>query len=96
VRSVAVRADGRWVAAGCLNGELHVWDAERPDAGRSFPRAHTALVSGVAFHPDGKVLGSCSWDGALTVWKGPPWDKVASYPLGTEPGRRCCASATVR
>jgi WD40 repeat protein len=62
--SVAVSADGAWMAAGCADGTIRLWDKE---TGRIL-RGHVGRVDGLAFRPDGKTLASAGADGTVRLW----------------------------
>jgi WD40 repeat protein len=60
--------DGRWVASAGEDSAVKVWDSHAGGPPiRSF-RGHTALVSSVAFSPDGRRLVSGSQDKTVKVW----------------------------
>lgn len=66
--AVAIADDGSVVAAGGIDGDIHVYDlrAERKIA--AF-RAHDTQVDSLDFTPDGKLLISGGEDGRLRVWR---------------------------
>jgi len=64
---LAVSKDGRWIAAGTLNGNVHVWDAN------TYKQAFACseddyTIQGVDFSPDSTRLVSVSSNGTVTVW----------------------------
>jgi WD40 repeat protein/tRNA A-37 threonylcarbamoyl transferase component Bud32 len=68
VNSLAVRPDGKWIAAACGDGTVKVWDLKTGKVVRTL-RGHTARVFSVAFRPpDGRYLASMSADRTLRVW----------------------------
>src|SRR5262249_7393379 len=70
VRSVAVSADGKAVAAGVRYGTVKVWDVGRGK--EKTLQGHVSDVLGVAFTQDGKTLasGAGEWNrpGDLKLW----------------------------
>jgi WD40 repeat protein len=48
-------------------GDVRIWDAE---SGRLLARLdrHWGAVSDVAFSPDGRILATASYDGAIMLW----------------------------
>jgi general transcriptional corepressor TUP1 len=72
--SVALSSDGRFVAAGSLDGAVRVWDISLPLANSSqlkplqILRGHGDGVYSVAFTPDGMGLVSGSLDRTLKHW----------------------------
>lgn len=66
LRTVAVSRDGRTVAGGGYDKQLHIWDVatrgERALAG------HGAQVAGVAISPDGKVIATRDREGMVRLW----------------------------
>src|SRR5713226_4559227 len=66
-RAVAISRNGQYWAAGSRRGEVGVWEA----AGQTLHRvwqAHTDYIFALAFSPDGHVLATGSWDGAIKLW----------------------------
>jgi tricorn protease-like protein len=65
--AVAFSPDGTFLAVGCSDGTVRLWDiAARKQA--ALLKGHTQLVTAVAFTVDGKSLATASWDGTLKVW----------------------------
>lgn len=67
VRSLAVRPDGDWLACGCDNGLVLIWEL-----GSDEPRwklsAHSGSCNCVAFLPQGKTLVTAGNDGVIRLW----------------------------
>ncbi|EJU02232.1 WD40 repeat-like protein [Dacryopinax primogenitus] len=67
VTSVAVSADGRFVACGSLDCVVRIWDVQSGQLIERL-RGHRDSVYSVAFSPDGKALVSGSLDKTLKWW----------------------------
>jgi WD40 repeat protein len=67
VRSLAIRADGRLVAAGNDGGKICVLDT-RTGQELACWEAHTGRVTALSFSPDGQALASGSSQGAIKLW----------------------------
>jgi WD40 repeat protein/transcriptional regulator with XRE-family HTH domain len=65
--SVATSPNGYYWAAGSRRGRARVWR----EGGKILDlawQAHTAAVQALAFSPDGNILATGSWDGAIKLW----------------------------
>jgi WD40 repeat protein len=67
VECVAVAPDGKAVAWGGSDPDVHLYDLAEGRERTRFP-GHTAAVRAVAFTPDGRRLVSASLDGIVRVW----------------------------
>ena len=67
VSSIAVSADGRYVAAGTASGDLRVWRlVDRVPL--LAVHGHNGGIWGVALSADGRLLASGSLDGTVKLW----------------------------
>jgi serine/threonine protein kinase/WD40 repeat protein len=80
VKALAWSPDGRLLAGGCDDRNVHVWDTE---TGRlqALLEGHQRWVTAVAFSPDGELLASSALDGTTRLW-----DPISGRPLVTAPG----------
>lgn len=74
--SIAFSRGGSWIAAGRGSGEVDVWDARTLALVKTLP-AGTAIIAGVAFSADERLLASGSFDGTTTLWRAPSFEHVA-------------------
>ncbi|KAF8552355.1 hypothetical protein OG21DRAFT_1511593 [Imleria badia] len=65
VNCLAVSKDGRWIAAGTLEGDVLVWDAETKEQVFKHTDSH---INGVDFSPDSTQLVSASLNKTASVW----------------------------
>ena len=66
--TVTISCDGKWWAAGSLQGQVHVWEGVRSQTLRLSLLAHTDIVEALVFSPDGRTLASGSTDGTVKLW----------------------------
>lgn len=64
---VAATPDGKLVAAGGVDGTLHLWDVATGSYLRSF-KGHATAIRSIAFSRDGKKLASASQDRSVRTW----------------------------
>jgi WD40 repeat protein len=67
VFSAAISPDGVLVAAGTINGDIHVWRIEGLQQ-EFILTGHTDWVKSVTFSPDGKFIASGSDDQTARIW----------------------------
>ncbi|CAI5733071.1 unnamed protein product [Hyaloperonospora brassicae] len=67
VTAVCFLADNAQVAAGGLDGEIHVWDL-RKDAVATVLQGHADVVTGVSLSPNGAYLLSNAMDSTVRKW----------------------------
>ncbi|MEU4244068.1 hypothetical protein [Actinoplanes sp. NPDC026619] len=79
ITSVALRADGKTLAAAGHNGRIRLWDVTQPaqprDAGTI--DAHQGVVDSLAFSPSGLLLASSGLDKKSRLWALPDRAKRA-------------------
>src|ERR1019366_3179720 len=67
VNALAFSPDGRYLAAGCQDNSIQLWDTQTGTVQHQL-MGHLSFVSCVAFSPDGKRLVSGSEDWTVKVW----------------------------
>jgi eukaryotic-like serine/threonine-protein kinase len=77
--SVAFSPDGRWLAAGCGDGTIPVWDMALGRLAHTL-RGHAAGLRDVAFHPDGRRLASASDDQTVKLWDVTTGREIVTLP----------------
>jgi WD40 repeat protein len=65
--SLAYSTDGKLLASGHVDGNVHLWDAQRGTEFKVKWR-HEAMVPALAFSPDGRFLASGGLDSNLKIW----------------------------
>lgn len=68
IRQLAVSADGRYVAAACSDGSVHVFFTRGLKPVHELRGGHSARVEELAFHPAGDLLVTAGDDGVLCAW----------------------------
>jgi len=73
VQSLAISSDGRIVAAGCINGQIVLWQIEENIPSEIKPwrilKRHTGPIKGLAFRAISNILFSGGSDGAIYLWQ---------------------------
>jgi WD40 repeat protein/transcriptional regulator with XRE-family HTH domain len=64
---VAYSPDGRYLAAGSIDGEVWLWRVE-DNQQVDLLHGHTGPVNSVAFSLDGRIIASGSGDGTIVLW----------------------------
>lgn len=65
--SVAWLGSSRYVASGCIDGKVRIWDSLSGDCARTFS-GHADVVQSLAISADGSSLVSVSTDGSARVF----------------------------
>lgn len=66
--SVAFSPDGQWLASGCTDGIVRLWEITTGTVQMIHTLRHTAFVSSVAFSSDSTLLAAGAYDGTVKVW----------------------------
>jgi WD40 repeat protein len=67
VQALAFSPDGKTLAAGTWNAEIHLFSADDGKLLRTL-KGHTGTVTALAFHPAGAALASAGRDGTVKLW----------------------------
>src|SRR5262249_44709295 len=79
--ALAWSSNGRMLAAGCNDQNVHVWDASDWHK-QSVLEGHHRRVLGVAFSPTGELLASSYGDGTTLLW-----DPISGPLVARVPGK---------
>ncbi|CDO56311.1 hypothetical protein DV451_003582 [Geotrichum candidum] len=66
VTSVAIQAEGKWLASSSEDGTVKVWDMRTGNVQRNYK--HKSPVNEVVIHPNQGELISCDDDGNVRIW----------------------------
>jgi WD40 repeat protein len=78
IQTVTVSPDGKYSAAGLVNGSIQIWDVATGQITRTLG-GHTAAVTALQYAPDGAKLVSGSLDKTIRTWNatdGAQWTAV--------------------
>jgi WD40 repeat protein len=78
IRSVAISADGKYLAAGDHKGRLYVWSLADKKQILAI-RAHDSRLTVMAFSPDSDKLATTSYSGEVRIWNIPDGQKEKSF-----------------
>ena len=67
VLTLAWSPDGKWIASGCVDGSVRVWDATTRRTQVTY-YGHMSEVNTVAWSPDSRQVASGSSDGTVQLW----------------------------
>jgi angio-associated migratory cell protein len=67
VTSLAWLGSSRYVASGCIDGKVRIWDSLSGDCAREFS-GHADVVQSMAITADGNAMVSVSSDGSARVF----------------------------
>jgi WD40 repeat protein len=65
--SLALNPDGKLLATGDINGQIHLWQMADGKNLLTF-KGHENVIWTIAFSPDGQTLASGSFDGLIKLW----------------------------
>ncbi len=78
VTSLAVSADGRWLASGSTDLTVRIWDA-KSKASITTLEGHDGEIGALAFSPDGKYLASGEMYKKVKIWDTSTWKEIAMF-----------------
>ena len=70
IQVIAFSNDGRWLAAGGVDGIARVWDLRESNTGQSpiILKGHESQIPTLAFSPDSRLLATGSHDKTVRLW----------------------------
>lgn len=78
VWTMAWSPDGNQIAVGS-DGLFSLWDVAGPTLLRTFS-GHRRLITQITFHPQGRLIATCGYDGATRVWDAVTGEALARLP----------------
>ncbi|HEX4645785.1 MAG TPA: serine/threonine-protein kinase [Verrucomicrobiae bacterium] len=89
IASTAWSADGNWLAVGCHDRRVHIWDL-RTGERRAVLEGHENAVVAMGFNHAGTLLATTSWDDTFRLWNTSDWKQLlvtsgTSYMLKFDP-----------
>jgi WD40 repeat protein len=81
IRSLAISADGKWLAAGDENGMVRIWTLSDQQEVVAF-QAHQGYLTNLAFSPESRLLATTSFSGHVDLWQLPEAKKLKSLKMG--------------
>jgi WD40 repeat protein len=88
---LAVSPDGAVIAAGQVDGAIHLWDRDAVSIGAPL-REHVRRVDALAFLPEGKSLASAGEDHIVRLWHLASRRCLLTLPWHDTPVRSLAAS----
>ncbi|MES2788968.1 MAG: M56 family metallopeptidase [Planctomycetota bacterium] len=67
-RTVAITEDGKWIAGGGSDNQLHLWDLVTHQRESRNPESHSGPIFELKISPDFQSLASASDDGTVRIW----------------------------
>ena len=61
--------DNRFMATGCQDGAVRIWDMRKPQADPLILHGHTRSIWSVTFTYDNRLLVSTGWDKQIRLWR---------------------------
>ena len=87
ISSVAISADGKWIAAGDQKGTVRIWTSSDQREVAAIP-AHDGHVTQIAFSPNSHLLATTSYSGEVAVWQLPDGKRVNNLRMSEQEIRR--------
>jgi Serine/threonine protein kinase len=75
VGSIALSADGKWLAVGCYDRRVHVWNTAT-GASCAVLEGHENNIVALGFNHAGTLLATTSWDDTFRLWDTASWKQV--------------------
>jgi WD40 repeat protein len=95
VGAIALSPNGQWLAAGCYDRRVHVWNTAT-GASCAVLEGHENNIVALGFNQAGTLLATTSWDDTFRLWDTASWKQVlidtgTSYQMEFAPADRALA-----